>query len=234
MQVSVRIVLLLLCWLLTPTARAQFAVVDVGAIAQLVQQVRTLQAQLEMARNQLAAAQVEYASITGNRGMERLLSGTQRNYLPGNWSDLQSVLRSGGGAYAALSAGVRDAAGANSILSTQQLTLLSPVVQQMIDMRRRLIALSQNVTRQSLATTSNRFASLQLLIDALGRSADQKAVLDLQARIGAENAMLQNEQTKLQTLYQLVQSEQEANRQEQREHALAGHGQFASRFQPTP
>jgi type IV secretion system protein VirB5 len=234
MQGRVCSVLLLLCWLLAPEARAQFAVVDVGAIAQLVQQVRTLQAELEMARNQLAQAQVEYASITGNRGMERLLSGVQRNYLPGSWWDVQTVLQSGGGTYAALAAGVRDTAGANSMLSPQQVALLSPVVQQLIDMRRRLTALSQNVARQSLATTSNRFASLQLLVEALGGSADQKAVLDLQARIGAENAMLQNERTKLQTLNQLVQSEQEANRQQQRELALAGHGQFATRFQPAP
>jgi len=46
--------------------------------------------------------------------------------------------------------------------------------------------------------------------------------------------MLQNEQSKLLTLFQLVQAEQHANLQQVRERAVAGHGQFATRFRPVP
>ena len=99
---------------------------------------------------------------------------------------------------------------------------------------RRLAALQQNLTRQALLTTSNRFDSLQHLIDAIAAAEDQKAVLDLQARVGAESSMLQNEQSKLLTLFQLVQAEEHTNRQQQRERAVVGHGQFATRFQPVP
>ena len=60
-------------------AHAQFAVIDVGAIAQLVQQVQALQEQLAIARDHLAQAQQEYQSITGQRGMQRLRSGTSVN-----------------------------------------------------------------------------------------------------------------------------------------------------------
>jgi len=79
-----------------------------------------------------------------------------------------------------------------------------------------------------------RFASLQQLVDAITRAGDQKAALDLQARIGAETGMLQNEQTKLQVLYQSLQAEQWANEQRSRELAVAAYGQFATRFQPRP
>jgi hypothetical protein len=65
-------------------ALAQFAVIDVASIAQLVQECETLQQQLSTAENQLNQARSEYAAITGNRGMQLLLSGTQRNYLPTN------------------------------------------------------------------------------------------------------------------------------------------------------
>ena len=55
-------------------------------------------------------------------------------------------------------------------------------------------------------TRSDRFTSLQQLISAIGGATDQKASLDLNARIAAEQGMLQNEQTKLQVLYQVAQS----------------------------
>jgi type IV secretion system protein VirB5 len=63
---------------------------------------------------------------------------------------------------------------------------------------------------------------------------DQKASLDLQARISAELGMLQNEQTKLQALFQATQAQESALRQQARELAIAGQGSFATRFQPVP
>src|ERR1700686_5920196 len=62
-----------------PQARAQFAVIDVGAIAQLMQQVRQMQQALQTAQNQLNQAEQEYQSITGIRGMQNLLSSINRN-----------------------------------------------------------------------------------------------------------------------------------------------------------
>ena len=222
------------CLLAAPAARAQFAVIDVGAIAQLIAQAQILENQLTTARDHLAQAQAEFASITGGRGMERLLSGTQRNYLPASWAELQGAMQPTGGAYGALSGGIAATVAANAVLSQQALSLLPADVRAQIEMARRLAALQQNLTRQALANSSNRFASLQQLIDAIPAAEDQKAVLDLQARVNAENSMLQNEQSKLLTLYQLVQAEEHANQQQLRERALAGHGQFATRFQPVP
>ncbi|MFL6601461.1 MAG: type IV secretion system protein [Steroidobacteraceae bacterium] len=222
------------CLLTTPAARAQFAVIDVGAITQLITQVEILQDQLTTARDHLAQAQAEFVSMTGGRGMERLLSGTQRNYLPASWADLQGAMQAAGGVYGALSGGVAATVAASAVLSPQALSLLPADVREQIQTARRLTALQQNLTRQALVTTSNRFASLQQLIDAIGAAGDQKAVLDLQARVGAESSMLQNEQSKLLTLFQLVQAEEHANEQQLRERAVVGYGQFASRFQPVP
>jgi type IV secretion system protein VirB5 len=222
------------CLLAAPAARAQFAVIDVGAITQLIAQALILEDQLTTARDHLAQAQVEFASITGGRGMERLLSGTQRNYLPTSWADLQGTMLAAGGGYGALSGGIAATVTANAILPDQALALLPPDVRKQIEEARRLVALQQNLTRQALLTTSNRFASLQQLIDAIPAAEDQKAALDLQARVGAENVMLQNENSKLKTLFELVQAEERANEERVRERALVGHGQFATRFQPVP
>src|SRR3984893_14966865 len=112
------------CLLAAPAARAQFAVIDVGAITQLIAQVQILQDQLTTARDHLAQAQAEFASITGGRGMERLLSGTHRNYLPASWAELQGAMQAAGGPYGALSGGIAATVAANAVLSQQALLLL--------------------------------------------------------------------------------------------------------------
>jgi type IV secretion system protein VirB5 len=96
------------------------------------------------------------------------------------------------------------------------------------------VATLQAVAHQALATSSSRFASLQQLIDAIARAPDQKAVLDLQARVAAEQGMLVNEQIKLQMLYQSIEANRWAEDQRSLERVIAGQGQFATRFQPTP
>ncbi len=223
-----------LCLLAAPLARAQFAVIDVGAITQLIAQARILEDQLTTARGQLTQAEAEYQSITGGRGMERLLGGINRNYLPANWAQLQGAMRSAGGLYGALAGEVAATVAADAVLTPDELSTLAPDIRERIETARRLAALKQNLTREALVTTSNRFATLQGLIDAIPAAADQKAVLDLQARIGAESTQLQNERSKLTILFQLVEAEEHANRQQMRERALAGHGDFAARFQPVP
>ena len=59
------IVLMTLGALGTSPARAQFAVIDVNAIVQMVQQLRVLQDQLLTARNQLSQAEQQFQSLTG-------------------------------------------------------------------------------------------------------------------------------------------------------------------------
>jgi type IV secretion system protein VirB5 len=104
--------------------------------------------------------------------------------------------------------------------------------QQQIQADRLWVAAQQVLSRDALANTSNRFAAIQRLIDAIPTAVDQKGILDLQARISAELGMLQNEQTKLQVLSQATLAQQSAYTQQAREQVIAGHGQFAARFQP--
>jgi type IV secretion system protein VirB5 len=216
-----------------PVAHAQWAVVDVGAIAQLVQEVATLRRQLLTAEAQLAQAKVALDSTMGSRGMQSLLSGTVRNYLPTSSSQLLSASQ-GMGAYSALSSDVRAAMSGNAVLSPSQLSALSPADQQQIVADRQAVALHQAIAQEALANASNRFSSLQTLIAAISSASDQKSILDLQARISAELGMLQNEQTKLHVLLEASDALSAANAQRAREQAIAGQGRFETRFQPVP
>lgn len=207
-----------------PVAHAQFAVIDVASVTQLVQQVQTTVQALQTARSELAQAQEDYRSFTGSRGMQNLLSGTDRNYLPTDVSSLEATLSGTGGSYGALAAKVQAALNANAVLSATDLAALSPAERNDIEAERQAVALRQGISQQALANASGRFAQVQQLITSIGTAQDPKAILDLEARISAEEGMLQAEQTKLQVLYQTVRAQQAADAQRQREEAIADVG----------
>jgi type IV secretion system protein VirB5 len=218
--------------LLAPVARAQFAVIDVASVAQLLEQAQTLGQQLESARAQLTQAQAQYQAMTGTRGMQSLLNDTVRNYLPVNSAQVSSVLQGGSGSSPALAAAFQSNLSGNAVLSNSQLAALGADERAQIASARNSVALLQAVAQDALSNSSSRFSAIQQLIDAIPSAQDQKGILDLQARIGAEQGMLQNEQTKLQVLYQVAMAQQWTTEEQGRERILAAHGRFATRFEP--
>jgi len=217
-----------------PAARAQFAVIDVASVTQLVIEVQNLEQALTVAQQHLAEAQSELRSMTGNRGMEQLLAGVNRNYLPTDWGQLTAALNNTSTAYTGLSAAIQQALTEDTVLTGRQFATLSPDAQQQLVADRGTAALLQAISRQALANASGRFADLQQLISTIGTASDQKGILDLNARIGAEQAMLENEQTKLLVLVAAAEAQHWADEEQGGERDIAGQGQFATRFQPTP
>lgn len=205
-------------------AHAQFAVIDVASLAQLVQELQQLEQQVATAKSQLSQAQSEYAAITGNRGMQNLLSGTNRNYLPTDWTQLAQVMTGASPTYPALAASASSLVNSNAVLTPAQVATLSPAEQTQLTAARQNPALLAATSRAALENSSGRFASLQQLISTIGTASDEKASLDLTARIAAEQAMLQNESTKLQILYQVAQAQEWTRTQQAREQAIADQG----------
>jgi type IV secretion system protein VirB5 len=227
------IVVVLMCAAAAP-ASAQWAVVDAPAIVQLIQEVKEMEQEVQTAESQLSQAKQALATMTGDRGMELLLSGITRNYLPSSWSQLSGAMTGSGLGSPALTASIRAAIGSNAVLTTQQLAVLSPASQQQIAAARQANALQQSLAQAALTNSSARFASIQSLISAISTASDQKGILDLQARISAELGMLQNEQTKLQVLHQTTDAQSAILTQQERERIIAAQGNFDTRFQPTP
>lgn len=221
---------------ISPAAHAQIPVTDVGAIAQLLIEVQQLDQQLQTIQNQLTQARQEYQSITGSRGMQNLLAMSlqTRNYLPTNWTQMSAVQNQTSTTYSALGTNTQSLVNTNAVLSSQQLNYLPTDMRATITTARSDAALRQSTSRTAFANSSNRFQSIQQLINAIATAPDQKGILELQARITAEQGMLQNEQTKLQLLEQMMQAEDAARNQQELERSIAGNGRFATRFRPTP
>ena len=124
----------------------------------------------------------------------------------------------------ALASPIQSQVNTNAILTPAQVAALSPAEQQQLNAARNNAALLQVATQQAYATTSSRFASVQTLINAIASATDQKGILDLQARIQAEQGMLQTDSTKLNVLYQAAQAQELARRQSAIEQVVAGVG----------
>ena len=216
-----------------PAAHAQWAVVDVGAIAQLIQEVRLLEDELTTARSELDSSEQTLRSMSGGRGMEALLSGTVRNYLPTSASDLQSILDGSPGAWSALAGAMATLVDRNAVLTAAQLAQLAPVATY-LQAARSTTALTQAMDAAALSYSSERFASLEGLISAIGSASDQKSILDLGARIAAEQTLVANEQTKLDVLERAMQSQHWSDQLREREEIVSLHGQFSTRFEPSP
>jgi type IV secretion system protein VirB5 len=156
--------------------------------------------------------------------MQNLLSGTQRNYLPMNWPQVLAATNGTSGSYGALSSNIQSSMNANAVLTPAAVAALSPAERNVLQAQRQNTALMQAVSQQAVVATSTRFSTLQPLITSIGTASDPKAILDLQARIAAEQAMLQNDQSKLQALYQATQAQDAANRARAAEQAIADSG----------
>ncbi|SDZ70561.1 type IV secretion system protein VirB5 [Variovorax sp. YR266] len=218
-------------------AQAGIPVIDVTAIANLMQQVMYWQQQisgmqkqydqLKASKDQLAQT---HSALTGTRGMEQLLSTSDlaRNYLPPSYGDLMDTLNGSSGNYAGLADQVQSIMRANSVLSGTQMDALSPELRQIVEQGRQSAAMLNGMTQSAYQNTSQRFSALQQLINRIATAQDPKAIQDLQARIQAEQNMLTNEQTKLQSLYQVAQSEELMRKQRAREQSISDIGSMRS------
>lgn len=214
-------------------AKAGIPVIDVAAVANLIQQVMYWQQQIsgmQKQYDQLKASKDQLAqthnAMTGSRGMEHLLptSDLARNYLPPSYGELMHTLNGSSASYAGLASQVQSIMKANSILSRTQMEGLSPELRQIVEQGRQSAALLNGMTQNAYQSTSQRFSTLQVLIDRIAFAQDPKAIQDLQARIQAEQNMLTNEQTKLQSLYQIARAEEAAQQQRLRERATTDVG----------
>ena len=218
-------------------AKAGIPVIDVTAVANLMQQVMYWQQQISAMQkqyDQLRASKDQlaqtYGAMTGTRGMEQLLptSDLARNYLPPSYGELMNTLNGSSASYSGLASHVQSIMRANSILSGTQMDALSPELRQIVEQGRQSAAMLNGMTQSAYQNTSQRFSALQQLINRIATAQDPKAIQDLQARIQAEQNMLTNEQTKLQSLYQMAKAEEAAQQQRVRERAMTDVGSVRS------
>lgn len=211
-------------------AQAGIPVIDGANLAQAVQQVVSWGKQYtQMAQqytqlvNTYNQAVKTHNTLNGARGMESLVNNPAlRRYLPNEWNQVMNLLNAPGG-YTGLQGkinGIRSAAQITGIEDTG-LDPNSATAKAFIGAQNQA-AMNRALSEEGYKQASDRITSIQTLIDKVGDAPDAKDVADLQARIQAEQVMVQNELVKLHLMAQLQQAQRDIMAQQAREISMQG------------
>ena len=174
-------------------AHAGIPVIDVAGLVQAVQEVMQSIQQITNQIRQIEQLQSQVEAITGARNLGAILNNPAlQNYIPADATNvLGNVQTNGYGGLTATARTLRDAQMTYNCLNlaggarTQcQSSLAMPYQQK---------ALMQD----AMDAARGRIAQIQSLMGQIDATPDQKAVSEIQARITAENAMLQHQMTQI-------------------------------------
>lgn len=205
--------------LVSSQALAQIPVTDGAAIKTSVQQqVETMakwKLQYDQMVNQIDQMKQEYQSITGVRGLGDVLNNPAlRDYLPDDWQGVYDSVKSGG--YAGLSGRAGQVYNDNKIYDTcvnhtDEQSRISCEAQAVKGAQDKAFALD------AYDKAKERLGQIDALMQEINRTQDPKSIAELQGRIAAEQALIQNEQTKLQMYSMVASAEDRLLQQRQRE-----------------
>lgn len=204
---------------LSSGAGAQIPVTDAAAlsqataahaedIAKAVEQIGQLKTQVEQLRQQ-------YAALTGGRGLGAILNDPRlREYLPEDWKQVYDAIHSGG--YEGLTGAAREIYEANRVYDTCAGLVVE--ARQTCEAQAVKPAQDKAFALGAYHKAQARLSQIEALMQQINLTDDPKAIAELQGRIAAEQAVIQNEQTKLQ-MFALI-SQAEDRLQAQRRHEL--------------
>ncbi|WP_397535487.1 P-type DNA transfer protein VirB5 [Roseateles sp.] len=172
---------------------------DITAINNQVQQIRQLQGQLD--------------SINGLRNLGNVFNNPSlKNYVPAESYTLINAVSNSG--YAGLNATAKALRDSGMVYNCMELSGT--------DRTRCQASLAQpyqhkGLLQDAMKSAAGRLNQIQALMGQIDATSDQKAVQEIQARIGAENALLAHEMSQLQMLQGMADSEERIARSRERE-----------------
>jgi type IV secretion system protein VirB5 len=204
----------LACSLAAGSARAQgIPVIDAANLIQSIQQVLDGVTSIENQVQQIRQLQSQLSSINGLRNLGQVFNNPLlRNYVPAEVYTVVNAVDTGG--YSGLRGTAKALRDANMIYNCMdraggdrtscQATLAQPYQQ-------------KGLLQDAMTSAAGRLAQINALMDQINGTPDQKSVQEIQARIGAENALLAHEMTQIQMLQGMADSEERIARSQERE-----------------
>ena len=216
-----------LAW--APSAAAQMVVHDPVSYGSLIQQAQTALNQLEQLKSQVTQAQRLYDGFNTvshvNNLATALAAPALRAFVP-NIDAFAATARGDFTALGQIGQQVATIRQANRLYTPATGDLLAQDLEAAGDRAARDLAMG----RQTASVGAQRLAGLQQLTAALDSAPNARAVMDLQARIAAEQAMTANDQMRLQGLAMTQDAEARLQTQRDRERAAADHEARLQRY----
>lgn len=186
-----------------PAMAGGIPVIDVSNLTQQILQVQHMLNQIEQMKSQLETANKELDSMSGVRGLGNVIDSAYDTAVN---VDPNQVLND---------AGIRGSSDHG----------LTGDVADLYDSGNENTATWLGQSQKSLEQAQERFSELTGLVAQVNNSPDQKDVLDLQARIDAEQVMLQNEMAKLSMLRSQAEANQAMHNQRVQQMRVASSGE---------
>ena len=196
-----------------PARAGGIPVIDVANLVQTVQQVVNDITQINNQVQQITQLQNQLQSMNGIRDLGNVFNNPLlKNYVPAEaFTYLNAVNTSGYSGLNATAKLLRDAAMVyncmdltGDALTQCQATLAQPYQQ-------------KGLLQDAMTSAAGRLSQIQSLMGQINATTDQKSVQEIQARIGAENALLAHEMSQLQMLQGMADSEERIARSRERE-----------------
>jgi type IV secretion system protein VirB5 len=205
--------------LMSSAAFAQIPVTDGASIGQqIAAQVETIakwKMQYDQMISQIDQAKQQYSALTGSRGMGNIMNDPAlRDYLPADWQGVYDNVRNGG--YSGLSGRGASVYNANKIFDSCQ-TVTAGDQRTACEARAVKASQDKGFALDAYDAAKGRINQNDQLMGKINQTQDPKAIAELQGRIAAEQANIQNEQIKLQLYAMVAAAEEKVQTQRQRE-----------------
>lgn len=204
---------------LSAASFAQIPVTDGASIAQqTASQIETIakwKLQYDQMVSQINQQKQQFESLTGTRGLGTIMNNPAlREYLPADWQGVYDSVKTGG--YSGLSGRGASVYEANRVFDG---CAGVTVGEQRTECQARAVKASQDkgFALDAYDKAKSRVNQIDQLMAKINDTADPKAIAELQGRIAAEQANIQNEQTKLQLYAMVAAAEDKVQAQRQRE-----------------
>lgn len=199
-------------------AMAQVPVTDVALNTQTqVNQTTNLAKYVEMIaqyKTQIDQLKQQYDSLNGMRNLGQILDNPAfKNYLPQEWQDVYSRVQNGG--YKGLTGTAALIKDANQLFDACKTK--TGADKTLCERAASKAAQDKAFADEAFDKAKDRLSQIEGLMAAINGTSDPKAIAELQARIAAEGAAIQNEQTKMQLFALASQAEDRLIQQQRRE-----------------
>lgn len=168
------------------------------------------------APQELALEQEEKAATTGPRQMS-VLARTPESYIPLEWRDTLKQLQGPSGELEPYQEIYAEA----NALQQDYLAKVGGAVKQQLDRQMVDAAAGAALNATVYQDSGARLEKLNELADSIEEAEDPKAIWDLTARIGVENAMLTNELIRLQAMNAMVDNRRRTGQQQAAEQSYS-------------
>ena len=233
MRPSHRILVGLAAVLSTAAVRAQgIPVIDAANLVQTIQQVTNDLTKINNQVQQIAQLQSQLASINGMRNLGNVNDNPLlRNYVPAEVFRVVDAVRAAG--YGGLNGSAKTLRDASMVYNCLERDGAARTACQ--------AALAEpyqykGLLQDAMQAASGRLAQIGALMGRVNATTDQKSIQEVQARIGAENALLAHEMSQLQMLQGMADADERIARSRDRERQyqmLTRSGRIAD-FLPQP